>query len=264
MLTFSSYAQQTDPYKEIISLYDSFEFEELITKADTFLQHKTNYRDEIIINVYLMKAIAYYSIDQDEKTRTSFFEILKIDDNYQPDPQQISPKIVQLFNKAKQEFFIIRDSVKPEQNNYTPTRIEYITKHDTILIQKEHYLGMSPKLKSILLPGLGHLDEDNVGGWFYIGASAILAGAITYYTIETNRLEEKYLNERDKVEIAKKYSKYNDAYHIRNGLIIGYIGVWSYAQLDFFVFRSYSNKENKGTSEQFLNNQMNLNVRFRF
>ena len=180
-----------------------------------------------------MKAVSHYSLNQESQAKSSFVEILKIDENHELNPSDVSPKIVQLFEETKSQFV-------PE-NKLTPEIKNSVTITDTIL--NYHELEIRTKLyknslsRSILLPGLGHLYLGNKSkGWVLTSLSSITLGTMIYYIVETNNLQNEYLNETNNSQIENRYQDYNSSYKTRNILIAAYAAIWIYSQVDLLFW----------------------------
>jgi len=149
----------------------------------------------------------------------SFIEILKIDSQYQLDMVKTSPKIIQYFSTIEENYL-------QQLSTDTLKQIEIPT-HNT-----NHSLPYS-----LLLPGLGHLKENQKRKGIILTSAGVLSlGSAIFYMIETNKTEKNYLNETDRLEIEDKYEDYNQAYKLRNIFILSYAIIWIYSQLDFIFF----------------------------
>lgn len=228
-------AQDSGIFDSVKNAYESFEYENVISLANLALQDTTQFSRYEREEIFLMKAIAHYIADDEDSVRICFIEILRIDNDYEIDQASVSPKIVDFFEKVKDNFHRITDiPEKPEIKNDPPVLIQTLT--DTIFVDKYRGLPPGSYLKSVLLPGLGHFDAGhNTKGWIITGVSAVLIGSIVYYYIETSDRETEYLSETDPELLPSKYDSYNEAYKIRNGLIFGYIAVWIYSQTDLIL-----------------------------
>ena len=89
-------------------------------------------------------------------------------------------------------------------------------------------------------------------GILFMGAGLLTLGSSVYFFIDANNKENKYLNETDPRVIGSRYNDYNSAYKIRNTLIISYIVIWIYTQIDMLLFsRNDDSIENNSTSGQY-------------
>lgn len=232
-------AQDTKLFDSIRNEYESFNYERVILMANNALLDTSTFNKNELIEIYLMKSVSHFTLNEEDSVRKSFIEILKINPEYSLDPLTVSPKIVTLYEKVKDDFNqIVGQKPEPEiSDNTLPGSIAVLT--DTIFVDKYHGLPSWSYFKSALVPGWGHLDNgDEVKGFILTGVSVFLAGSAIYYTLETNDREKDYLNAEGPSEIRETYNSYNKAYQMRNGLIIGYLGVWLYSQLDLMFINN--------------------------
>jgi len=232
-------AQDTTLFDSIRNEYESFNYEKVILMANNALLDTSTFNKNELIEIYLMKSVSHFTLNEEDSVRKSFIEILKINPEYSLDPLSVSPKIVTLYEKVKDDFNqIVGPKPEPEiSENTLPGSITVLT--DTIFVDKYRGLPAWSYFKSALVPGWGHIDNgDEVKGFILTGVSVFLAGSAIYYTLETNDREKDYLNAEGSSEIRETYNSYNKAYQMRNGLIIGYLGVWLYSQLDLMFINN--------------------------
>lgn len=217
-------------FKQLDKHYKNFEYTEVIRLADQLAAQKDSLSGQTFIEVLRMQAIAYYSLDQTENAQNTFQQILNIDENFELDSRENSPKIISFFNDIKLDF--LSQQIIPEKE------AEKIKEVSDMLYQFENYKkGM---LRSIIWPGWGHyyVDETSKARLLNLAGFLTLVPGI-YYAFETAKLEKDYLNESNPRNIEGRYNKYNDAYRYRNYLLTAFSVVWIYAQYDYF-FRDQS------------------------
>jgi hypothetical protein len=217
--------------------YESFNYTEVIKLADELLADTSALSENEIIEIFMLKAIAHYSLNEEVQVRTSFIEVLKINNDYEPDPAKISPKIINIFNSVRNDFLL---AVKEESSGTKPSPTDTIIvyqKPDTVIVQD--YIYKHAMIRSILLPGWGHLYAgDKTKGFILTGLGTAALASMLYFIVDTNNKENEYLNETDPNLLEAKYAEFNDSYKIRNGLIIAYAVIWIYAQLDMLFFNN--------------------------
>jgi len=152
-----------------------------------------------------------------------------LNDNYKIDPNKVSPKIINEFEKLKAEYsrFI-------SNNNFLVT-VKRDTVHivDTILVKPDKDIYSAAVVRSMVLPGWGHLYSGNkTKGWILTSASALTLGSMVYFIFDANDKRSQYLNEVDPSLVDEKYNAYNTSYKIRNSLIVMYALFWIYSQID--------------------------------
>jgi len=217
---------QSVNYQQVKQKYESFEFEKTIQLSDELLKDST-LSAAVRINVHLMRAVSFFSIGDEISCRRSFFEVLKLNRNYSPDPSVISPKIIELFNDVKTEFaknetFQIKtDSVK--------TNIPLKVFDDDLM--------RNCAIRNLIVPGWGQIHSGNtIKGIVLSTISTATLASMIYYISDANKKEDDYLNESTEELMQGKYDSYNKSYKIRNALIISYATVWLFSQLDLLFF----------------------------
>ena len=217
--------------------YKTFRYNDVISLSEKIIYDSASYNSNVLIEVFTMRAVAYYSISEIDPARKSFIEILRIDRNHQLDPVKISPKILSLFNDLRNDFERI------ESNNTNNELKE--PEENQIIISKpvlDNSLMKNSLIRSIALPGWGHLYlEGNIKGWLLTTASTAALSGMIYYIFNVKEKENSYLSQTEPDIIQQKYNEYNSAYKIRNLLVAGYAVLWLYSQIDLLFsleFRS--------------------------
>jgi hypothetical protein len=229
-------AQQSITLDNLKSSFELFDYDKVIKNADSLLIDKYKFTEEELIAIYTYKAIAHYSLGDNNLSKDSFIEILKIDENHSLDPVATSPKIIAIYEELKRDY---KQIVPPEETEIKSTKIDTVVRVDTLFIRPDNKTITGPILKSILLPGWGHLSSgDDTKGWLLTSASTLTLGSMIYFIFDTNTKRNSYLNEIDQILIDQKYDKFNTSYKIRNTLIAAYIAIWIYSQLDLMIFSS--------------------------
>ncbi|MFH1197391.1 MAG: hypothetical protein V1720_16955 [bacterium] len=250
-IVFNSISAQQEILSEIRYKFETFQYEDVVRLSDQIIATYRDLSPDTLLSVYTMKAVSHYNLNQDELSRRSFIELLKIKKDYNLDPIIISPKIITFFESVRTDYNRILDT-KNDVNNQTRDSIQ--TNLNTISSSSfSNY--QSSILQSFLLPGLGHLTSNRpVEGWVLTSLSAINIGSLIYFVFDTNKKEDQYLSEPDPLFVQEKYNQYNSSYKIRNVLIASYIIIWTYSQLDMLLF--YNADENKSNFMPELNAEM--------
>ncbi len=261
IILIASLHAQDAGMNELRRAYQSFEFPKVVLLADRLLIENEEMPDSVRIEIYLMKAVANYSLDQEDEVRSSFIEILKINDRYEIDPAKISPKIINLFEKVKREYTQIT-SGKPNDREINADTARTIFKplFDPSKIRTE------ARIRSVIFPGWGffHIDQ-TVKGYIISGIGAALIGSSAYFIVDAINKEKDYQNETDVNLIESKYQAYNDSYKTRNILLLSYAALLIYSQIDL-SFIDLQPPENISISPNynFEQNSFGLNLTVRF
>ena len=239
---------------------ESFQYNQVINSANELIKNKQKISDKDLIEVYKLKAIAQYSLQNDKGAKESFFNILKIDTTFTLDAATTSPKIISFFDQVKIDYLQVFESEKPVVK----------TKTDTVYIPKVIHSEQSTSelkqaaIRSVILPGWGHLYfGDNLKGTILTSLSLITLGSSIYFIIDSNKKERLYLNAIDPLAIQQRYNDYNRSYKLKNISVISFAAVWLYSQIDL-LFLSGKNPLNISNEEFFNTNQTQLNFQIQF
>ena len=223
------FSQEKISVGEIREKFESFEYENVINLSRQLLMSKKELSDEDMVDLYLMKGVSHYALGDEESASASYFEILRLDENFEPDPVKISPKIITFFDKVKRQYRQII-SIKKET---IPEKKDSSASLQKDLIKLKGDLLRNSIARSLILPGWGHLYlNDNTKGWILTGAGTAVLGTMLYFIFDTNAKENDYLNETNRNLMNSKFEDYNSAFKIRNALILSYIVLWLYSQID--------------------------------
>ena len=231
------YGQNAD-FQKLKLEFESFEYVKVIKLSDQLLK-KHSLPDTTLINIYLIRALSFYSIGNEDSCKISFGEILKVNKNFIPDPSIISPKIITLFNEVKSEFI----------RNENPKAFEDSVETLKPALVFDGALMRECAVRNILLPGWGQMYSGNsIKGIILSAISASTLASMIYFIADANKKENEYLNSTTQSLIQEKYNAYNKSYKIRNVFIISYAAVWLFGQLDLF-FLSDTNTFLKESSQ---------------
>jgi hypothetical protein len=230
----SSFAQQKTPIDQLRLFYQSFEYDKVINLSDNILSSWDTLNNTDLTDVLLMKAVSHYALAEEPEVRKCFIDILKINREYIPDSDKVSPKIVNLFTDVKNDFFRTI-TVEPKSLNKETEQVPVQTSYEQILVNA--HAQKNSIIRSFIFPGWGHLYSGNITKGAIISSAALInLGSMIYFIIHTNTLDKQYINEADETLISSKYNSFNSSYKIRNALISSFILIYAYAQLDFLLF----------------------------
>ncbi len=241
LFSINSFCQVNgDSLKVLKKQFESFEYQKVITRANQLLIKKDTISKSNLKEIYRMKGISHFSINQDDSARYSFRQILKLDSTYNLDSSKTSPKIVAFFNEIKNNF-------RKEQSE---RRILEAAKRDTVYIpQYVRNIDSEDNLKhaiaqSIIFPGWGHFHQGYIAkGWIFTTLTLATLGSTIYFIYDTNKRRKEYLDQTNFAQILTKYNSYNTAFHKRNISIFALAAVWLYTQIDLLFISN--NKHDK-------------------
>ncbi|MBK6913532.1 MAG: hypothetical protein IPH11_07650 [Ignavibacteriales bacterium] len=256
---------QDEGLNNLKSRFQSFNYGGVISLSDTLLKNKKEFTPEKLVQIYLLRGISFYSMAKEDSARSNFIEILNINPEYSPNPSEISPKIINLFEKLRIDFIKIKGSTN-NKNEALDSITTFLSNPGLLKMEKDIFA--QSVIRSALLPGFGHLYlKENFRGWFLTSISAASIGSMIYFIFDSNTKQNSYLNEIDLELIQNKYDRYNSAYKIRNAFIISSVVLWLYAQIDLFFFSDdlFAEKLNAEiTSDLFNNSPSNISLNFKF
>lgn len=222
----------------LINQFKAFNYESVIQTADTILVNIDDLTIADLCEIYRIKGTAHFSLMDMQEALSSFIELLKLNPSYQMDSTYNSPKIIVFFEE-------IRSNFQPQSavNQADSPSI----KLDTLVIYRNQPEIPTNYKKaigfSLIAPGAGHvISGKKTKGWILLSISGLAMGTGIYYAVETNKLEDEYLQVYDKDEIKAKYNAYNEAYKIRNVAFLTFGFVWLYTQIDFLFISDLTRK----------------------
>lgn len=224
-----SFSQTKITIEEIKEKYESFEYRDVIRLSEIFLFDNSGISKEDSIEVLTMKAVSYYSLNEEISAEKTLRQIIDLDRNYELNPSTVSPKIISLFEQLKIQY---APPMKEEQQNESVK--EPVQKPDyNLLISTKNDVYVNTFSRSVVFPGLGHLYLNNSAkGWVLTALTAVTLPTMVYFIFDASSTEKDYLNEVDASLIEQKYSEYNSAYKTRNFFIAAFAVVWFYSQID--------------------------------
>jgi len=233
IFSFATLAQE-NTFEKIKQEYEAFQYAKVIEVSTNFASHG-NMSDSLKIDIYLMRAVSFYSIGKEDSTRNNFFEILLLKKDYNPNPAKISPKLISIFNSVKNDF-IKTHTPQIEQSDST--------NHQSTSIQINPAFKYSI-LQNFIVPGWGQIKSGSLTKGITLAAlSTANLAAMIYFISNTNKKEHDYLIETDKSLFQQKYDSFNSSFKTRNILIASYVVIWLYSQLDFLFISGSNSSEN--------------------
>ncbi len=229
-----------DSLKILRKQFESFEYQKVINRANQLLARKDTISNANLKEIYRMKGISHFSINQDDSARYSFRQILMLDSTYNLDSSKTSPKIVAFFNDIKNNFrkeqIEIRRLVEARTDTvFIPQYVRNITSEENL---------KQAAAESLIFPGLGHFRMGYTAkGWIFTTLTVATLGSTIYFIYDTNKRRRDYMAQSSTSLILSKYNSYNSAFHKRNISILALAAVWLYTQIDLlFISNDNHNK----------------------
>lgn len=225
----------------IVKKFKAFEYQQVIALSEPLLNNSEALSHSQLLELYRMKAVAHYSLDQGNPAKEAFIEILKIEPDFDLDPVINPPKIIAFFNEVKKNYINEQPIIPIEKPGYPLP--------DSTIQDSDRKIFRAALLRSALLPGWGHLHlEQPLKGSILGSAALITLPPAIYFMFDSFAKEKDYLNETDKSKIETKYDSYNKSYKLRNIFIASYTLIWLYTQYDLFTGNSIKYQKKSAAS----------------
>jgi hypothetical protein len=199
--------------------------------------------DSVVI--ILEKHIAFSLVAQG-KTQSAiehFVAILEIDSNYELDPALTSPKILTVFNKAKELFL--------SQNRFSSPK----PRIDTIFVKNISY-------RTIIFPGLEQLNQERKAtGWIFFSSGALALGSTLIFDILRRDARKDYLNAYTTELAQDKYDSYNNYNKAEIYSAITFALIYISSQLEVFFNTPLSPISVQLTKSNHIN-QLSFQIKF--
>jgi hypothetical protein len=201
----------------IDSLYNSGSYLSAEVEARRLLEY-ANLSDTAYAEIHKYIAFSLIAQGKSELAKERFAMLLSLYPTYSLDPVLTSPKILVIFNEAKQAFL---SSKKPVQ--------------ETKIIPIE--MGSSSiSYRTILFPGWGqlHIGRKTSGTIFLSAGIATLGSGITFEFLRSNARQD-YLKEKNPLEIDEKYKNYNWYYKADIVSFVAFAITYIASEIDVFT-----------------------------
>ncbi len=233
---FVNAQQNSAKLDSLVQEFEAFNYTRVIALADSLLKTDPNFSDNQLINIYRIKGISQFSLQDEEEAQISFRAILNIDSTFNLDSSKTSPKIILFFNNVKSKYLEIlakekelrlarQDSLKFSQIDLEKSAEENLRK---------------TMIRSLILPGLGHIYiGEKSKGIVLTAFSTVSLGSMIYFIIDANRKENEYRSETDPNLKPVRYTDFHNSTKLRNFSIVTFAAIWIYSQIDILFFTKF-------------------------
>lgn len=220
-----SQAQNTNVL-ELKFLYDDFRYEQVLENAKKLLDRKQPLTIQERIQIHQYSAFAYFDLGQTDSARVHFITLLTLDPEYQLEPLNHSPKLIEFMNT-------IKDGLNLAINN------EPLPTHTTYL------LAIDPRpqaaLRSVLLPGWGqYYKEQNYRAYAYFSCFILSSGTLLISRLQENKTYDEYMNAGTTSKAGSKYDTYNSWHRLRQYATYTTAAVWLSAFADALITKPFN------------------------
>jgi len=233
---FVNAQQNSAKLDSLVQEFETFQYTRVIAIADSLLNTNSNFSDNQLIDIYRIKGISEFSLQDEGQAQISFRAILNIDTTFNLDSSKTSPKIISFFNNVKSKYLTSlskekelrlarQDSLKSSQINLEESAEENLRK---------------AMIRSLILPGLGHFYMgEKSKGIILTSFSTISLGSMIYFIIDANKKENEYRSETDPNLRPVRYTDFHNSTKLRNFSIITFAAIWIYSQIDILFFTKF-------------------------
>lgn len=210
---FSLQAQITPAdslFQRAQTLYDDGNFDGAELTALRGLRMASDLDELGQMKYHLLLGFVYVARDQKDNALQEFNLVLIANPRYELDPVQTSPKIMDVFRQARNDY-MLRVTSEPFYGK----------------VQSD--VRLSASWRSLLVPGWGQFyKKQDTKGSALIAAQVLSLAALIYMQVETNRRHDDYLSKKTYGDpnIEDAYNEYRYAYQVRN--VVGYVTLGIY------------------------------------
>ncbi|RMF56424.1 MAG: hypothetical protein D6748_13560 [Calditrichaeota bacterium] len=207
-------SQQMEPeVQQVKQLYDSLEFEKAISIGQEVLKSRKQISLDGLVIVHRYMALSFYNVGEQDSARSHFLSLLSLNPDEELDPVFISPKIIEFFNKIKEEY--LAQQATPTGKPFT----RYVLVDDP---------RPGAGWRSALIPGWGQFYKHQprkgilIGGAFW--SSLLFTG---FAALKEKQTHQDYRDAVSPKDIDARYNTYNRWYRTRQIMTYTTLLLWS-------------------------------------
>lgn len=190
----------------------------------------TSQSSEELARLYLALGCADAMRGRKAAATASFEQALRLFPNLNLGSSDLPPPVWEVYQPVMIRMLEELDantSPKPETLKSKITR-------DTLLVYKPVFFSRTSVIKSLVLPGWGHINEGKSYGKWIMAAEAVLVTGWLITAHQSNLAREKYLKEKNEERIPSLYERYDRYYRLTWVFGSSAIGLYLSAQFDLF------------------------------
>ncbi len=163
----------------------------------------------------------------------SFETALIIDKKMHLTASDLPPPVWKVFNPIQEK---VRNQPATESNKPAlQSGSELPLPRDTVKVYVEKRRDRMITLKSLVLPGWGHIAEGKSKGYLFAGSELALASGLVWAVVKTGQARRDYLDSQSESDISRNYNRYNNYYRLFWGLGFAFVVTYLGIQYDFFT-----------------------------
>ena len=187
------------------------------------------------LKFHVLLGFVYVARDQRQTALQEFTYVLTVNPAYNVDPVQTSPKILDVFREARQNYLL------------------KVASEPAVFRMPQADARLAASWRSLVLPGWGQFyKQQELKGTAFAVAQVFSLAALIFEQVEVNHRHNDYLNlrsyndPRNNIDngprIDQAYSDYRSAYRVRN--VVGYItlGVYLFNYVDALYYPVWHRK----------------------
>jgi len=221
LLSASLSAQQkADPLAEVVDLYDQGNYQAAADSSRSYLSQNQGLDREDRVQMLIYLSFSLVALGREAEAEASFGELLALDPALDLNPEFVSPKIIDVFRRAKAR----AGSARPPNPQPRP------------LVSRPGPSKPQALWRSLLWPGWGQRYQGNrLKGFVLQTASLGTAAGWAVLELGTRQAHGSYLRSTDPEEIQREYRTYNKWYRARNFSVNLMAAVWLYNIVDVLI-----------------------------
>jgi hypothetical protein len=209
----------TFPRDDLGRLFLEGKYEELLSLTESALSQSQSELERIDLLEY--RAFSQVALGDTVDARESFQQLLILDPGHRLDPLQVSPKIREVFDRAR-AFLVKRGEtsrLRTLEREFYAFRSEYLEKRRALRW-------------SLLFPGLGQWKRKSPLGPPLLGIALADLIFVAVSHVRVSQTHQTYLGKRDPAEIQAAYDTYRTWYRARGYALISFAGLWTISVLE--------------------------------
>jgi tetratricopeptide (TPR) repeat protein len=219
------YAQPRSPADSLFdvaqSAYEDGNYDGAELAALRGLREATNLDELGRLKFHLLLGFVYVARDQKQNALQEFTTVLKANPAYDLDPVQTSPKILEVFREARNDY------------------LQRVASEPAVFRMPQADVRLSASWRSLLLPGWGQFyKRQELKGTAIAVTQVITLAALIFEQSEQARRHDEYqhLKQYGDPRIEQAYADFRNAYRVRN--VVGYItlGVYIFNYFDALYY----------------------------
>lgn len=210
-----------DRLKSVSLLYDQGRYRQAADSAAAALADSGELDGETVSYLMTYRSFSLVALGREAEAEEEFLKLLALQPKLELNPEFVSPKIIEVFKRAK-----ARTAAQPSVRK----------QEDASLFAKARPSKAQALWRSMLWPGWGQRHRGSrLKASVLQGASLGALGAWGVLELGTSRARRDYLDETEPTQIQASYDSYNSWYRARNLAVNCVVAIWLYNLVDVMM-----------------------------